>query len=193
MATEESHPKVTKRIWEAAQCPSSVLGLGVTNRESSFCDVTAYWPLEGPLTKRGCLLEHIIKKGKEKRALGVLLPPRPAQGDGHQKWLQWHPSQWLPTCHRNNTGPIETVFNPSTSHFSQSRSHDLWKGRLELLHGSTKRGYGTTRVAAPNVKRSTTLEGFANMGLTSPVFIVRCKAKQLLFWSGAAKGGLFWC
>ena len=56
----ESHIKVTKSTWEAALCPSSSppLDLGATKHESSFCDVTVYWPLEGPWTKRGCLLQH---------------------------------------------------------------------------------------------------------------------------------------
>lgn len=69
-------------------------------------------------------------------------PPRPEQGDGHQKWLQWPPSQWLSACHRNNTRPIQTVFNPSTSHSSQSRAHGLRMGKLELLLGGRERGEG---------------------------------------------------
>lgn len=34
------------------------LDLVASTHESSFCDVTEYWPLEGPRTESGCLLEH---------------------------------------------------------------------------------------------------------------------------------------
>lgn len=141
------------------------------SHESSFCDVTAYWPLEGPLTKRGCLLEHYKKKkGNEKGAQSVSKTPYTARADGHKRWWQWPLSQWLPTCHTNNTGPIETVFNPSTSHTSQSRSHGLRKGRL----AQRRRKAGGERQV---IREAQHLRGLHHMCL-----FFKCKAEHFFYF-----------
>lgn len=97
------------------------LDLVASNHESSFCDVTAYWPLEGPRTKSGVY-------SNTQGAASVSLPPVQRRGQpsltatGIWKWQRDGRSLWLLSSRRNNRG-TETVFNVSISHSGCRRSH----------------------------------------------------------------------